>query len=166
MSLLVANGGKYTSVDLDKYLGAFNTVALVYRDKRPMSSDALQVEEAGPNIIGGWILCSLLQGNESAAAVIAFGCAKIDADPQTCFYQSSTADRVASPITVFPSAERPSRNFLRKSRLETQVRAHLPIPQKGRVKEEPWQSTAGALLALRWLSQNGRIQLKNRRAWL
>src|SRR5262245_8023007 len=28
--LLVANGGKYTSVDLDKYLGAFNTVALVY----------------------------------------------------------------------------------------------------------------------------------------
>src|SRR5262249_36393697 len=67
MSLLVANGGKYTSVDLDKYLGAFNTVALVYRGKRPMSSDALQVEEAGPNIIGGGILCSLLQGNEPAA---------------------------------------------------------------------------------------------------
>ena len=30
--ILVENGGSYSSVDLDKYLGAFNTVALVYRD--------------------------------------------------------------------------------------------------------------------------------------
>jgi hypothetical protein len=30
--LLIDKGGKYTTVDLDKYLGAFNTVALVYRD--------------------------------------------------------------------------------------------------------------------------------------
>src|SRR5262245_59269250 len=80
--------------------------------------------------------------------------------------QPLIASRVRLRSFRVASAECPSRNFLRKSRLETQVRAYLPIPQKGRVKEEPWQSTAGASLALRWLSQNGRIQLKNRRAWL
>jgi uncharacterized protein (TIGR03083 family) len=30
--ILVENGGSHSTVDLDKYLGAFNTVALVYRD--------------------------------------------------------------------------------------------------------------------------------------
>jgi hypothetical protein len=30
--ILVENGGSYSDVDLDKYLGAFNTVELVYRD--------------------------------------------------------------------------------------------------------------------------------------
>ena len=29
--ILVENGGSYSTVDVDKYLGAFNTVALVYR---------------------------------------------------------------------------------------------------------------------------------------
>jgi hypothetical protein len=29
---LVENGGSYSDVDLDKYLGAFNTIELVYRD--------------------------------------------------------------------------------------------------------------------------------------
>ena len=30
--ILVENGGSYSDVDLDKYLGVFDTIELVYRD--------------------------------------------------------------------------------------------------------------------------------------
>jgi len=52
--ILVENGGSYSTVDLDKYLGAFNTVALVYRDgflsdDHLCSAFAFYVEEANEN---------------------------------------------------------------------------------------------------------------------
>ena len=52
--VLIQNGGNYTTVDLDKYLSAFNTVALVYRDgflsdDHLCGSFAFYVEEANGN---------------------------------------------------------------------------------------------------------------------
>jgi hypothetical protein len=52
--ILVENGGPHSSADLDKYLGGFNTVALVYRDgflsdDHLCSSFAFYVEEAVEN---------------------------------------------------------------------------------------------------------------------
>jgi hypothetical protein len=52
--LLIDNGGRYTTADLDKYLGAFNTVALVYRDgflsdDHLCASFAFYVKEAHQN---------------------------------------------------------------------------------------------------------------------
>ena len=52
--ILVGHGGSYSTVDLDKYLGAFNTVALVYRDgflsdDHLCGSFAFYVKEANEN---------------------------------------------------------------------------------------------------------------------
>ena len=52
--ILVENGGHYSTVDLDKYLSAFNTVALVYRDgflsdDHLCGSFAFYVQEANAN---------------------------------------------------------------------------------------------------------------------
>ena len=52
--LLIDNGGRYSTVDLDKYLGGFNTVALVYRDgflsdDHLCASFAFYVKEAHQN---------------------------------------------------------------------------------------------------------------------
>jgi hypothetical protein len=52
--ILVENGGSYSTVDLDKYLGAFNTVAQVYRDgflsdDHLCGSFAFYVKEANEN---------------------------------------------------------------------------------------------------------------------
>jgi hypothetical protein len=52
--ILVENGGNYSTVDLDKYLGAFNALALVYRDgflsdDHLCGSFAFYVEEANQN---------------------------------------------------------------------------------------------------------------------
>jgi hypothetical protein len=52
--ILVQNGGSYSTVDLDKYLSAFNTVSLVYRDgflsdDHLCSAFAFYVEEANEN---------------------------------------------------------------------------------------------------------------------
>jgi hypothetical protein len=52
--ILTENGGSYSTVDLDKYLGAFNTVAQVYRDgflsdDHLCGSFAFYVEEANEN---------------------------------------------------------------------------------------------------------------------
>jgi hypothetical protein len=52
--VLIDNGGSYSTVDLDKYLGAFNTVALVYRDgflsdDHLCASFAFYVKEAHQN---------------------------------------------------------------------------------------------------------------------
>jgi hypothetical protein len=52
--ILVENGGSYSNVDLDKYLGAFDTIELVYRDGF-LSDDHLcdafsfYIEEANKN---------------------------------------------------------------------------------------------------------------------
>jgi hypothetical protein len=52
--ILVENGGSHSNVDLDKYLGAFDTVALVYRDgflsdDHLCSSFSYYVDEASKN---------------------------------------------------------------------------------------------------------------------
>jgi hypothetical protein len=52
--ILAENGGSYSTVALDKYLGAFNTVALVYRDgflsdDHLCGSFAFYVEDANGN---------------------------------------------------------------------------------------------------------------------
>ena len=52
--VLVENGGSYSEVELDKFLGAFDTIALVYRDgflsdDHLCSSFAFYIEEANKN---------------------------------------------------------------------------------------------------------------------
>jgi hypothetical protein len=52
--ILVENGGSYSGVDLDKYLGAFNTIELVHRDgflsdDHLCGSFSFYIEEANKN---------------------------------------------------------------------------------------------------------------------
>jgi hypothetical protein len=52
--VLVENGGSYSGVDLDKYLGAYDAIALVYRDgflsdDHLCSSFSFYIEEANKN---------------------------------------------------------------------------------------------------------------------
>ena len=52
--ILVENGGSYSGVDLDKYLGAFNTIELVHRDgflsdDHLFGSFSFYIEEANKN---------------------------------------------------------------------------------------------------------------------
>ena len=82
--ILVENGGSHSSVDLDRYLGAFDTVALVYRDgylsdDHLCSSFAYYIDEASknsevqkylvdyPNFFGGLrTLIPVVKNNKSA----------------------------------------------------------------------------------------------------